>query len=79
MLCYGTFALIRSTFIDYYTCPRVLLQTVCGMYTNWTFGFTRPSGLRKIMARVWVGHAYLPSAIDALLFTKGGEGGVHWH
>ena len=64
MLCYSNLTFIRSKFIDTDTCPRALLQIVCGPFRNWSYRFSCPAGLRKVVAMVPVGCAYLPSVID---------------
>ena len=66
MLCYSNLILIISVFIDPNNFPQLLLQMFCGMYTNRTYGFDHPSGLRKFVAKVPSECSYLPSFIDNL-------------
>ena len=53
MTCF--FALIISAFVDLNTCPQVWIQIVYGTYTNWTWIFSYPAGLWKVVVRVPVG------------------------
>ena len=64
------FLLIRSAFIDHETCTQVQLQTVCGPYTNCTYGIDYPVGLCKVMVRVPVGCSYLFDSIDLFASSK---------
>ena len=70
LLCYSTFSLIVSAFIDPDTCPWVLYKIVCGTYPIQTYVFAHPTGLRKVVVTVPVGYAYYPSVIDQFFYKR---------
>ena len=54
---------IGSEFIDPQTFPWVCYKNISGMYPNCTYGFSSPTGLWKVVARVPV-FAVPPVLID---------------
>ena len=60
---------IGSAFIDPETCTWVWLQTVSGLYLNWTYRFASPAGLCKSMLRL-LGFLLSPVAINTLIDFK---------
>ena len=61
---------IRSVLIDTDTCTWVWLKFVCGIYPNWTYRFSPPTGLWKVVVRGTVVCNWLLTSINCFEWSK---------